>query len=789
MGGAGLLLGLNTHAQTVAQAGAAADDVSITEVVVTARKRDETLHEVPLAISVFSSENLEAFGASTLEDIAARTPGFQYVPQGGQRPGRVHTALRFRGMDINSSSATQQLATMFIDGIPVANGLGGVGLEDIERVEVIKGPQSAFFGRSTFGGAVNYITKNPSSSEYQGRLSTKFAQQGLYDVSLSHEGPIIADKLAYRITGRTYHTDGPYTSPDGGKLGEENTDAVQLTLHATPTDNLSARARVMYYQDEDGVPAGAFIGAPYRNCFAKNGGPLFTPPPGYTGVGPVDYFCGELPMVPRSMIANNTTLTPRGRQIYMDFDHPLFNSPLWDDAPSLNHMGLKRESIRSSLAIDDTFESTGLVLSSNTGYNEERFIAIMDLDKTMQSDYFSGNTRKTTDFFQELRLASSDEGRAQWMLGLSYYKQKHLSPSSVTWLQPLDIAFREGGGNKVVETPAVFGSFNYDITDTLNLSLEGRYQEDRVDNGFASNGAPMKATFSNFMPRAILQYQPTSETNLYATYAQGNKPGDFNSSVIVLNDAEREQVRNQTGGGNFVPEEELTNYELGWKQLWLDNRLSTNLAVYFMEWENQQTTVPAVIYNPAHPNANPITGERPIQMLVAAGATDLWGAELEANYRLSSSFDAGMTFGWAASEYKNFTCGFVERFTGSTDCAGKSSPRYPEFSGSAYARYGADLTPDWSGFIRGEAIYVGKAYIDEGNLAYTKPYTTVQLRAGLESDSVRIEFWVNNLFDEYFYAAAVREADFTNLLNFNEQGATLTPGAPRQLGVTVVYQF
>ena len=168
MGGAGLLLGLNTHAQTVAQAGAAADDVSITEVVVTARKRDETLHEVPLAISVFSSENLEAFGASTLEDIAARTPGFQYVPQGGQRPGRVHTALRFRGMDINSSSATQQLATMFIDGIPVANGLGGVGLEDIERVEVIKGPQSAFFGRSTFGGAVNYITKNPSSSEYQG---------------------------------------------------------------------------------------------------------------------------------------------------------------------------------------------------------------------------------------------------------------------------------------------------------------------------------------------------------------------------------------------------------------------------------------------------------------------------------------------------------------------------------------------------------------------------------------------------------------------------------------------
>jgi iron complex outermembrane receptor protein len=789
VGGASLVIGMDAApAQTVAQADSAGDAL-ISEVIVTARKRDETLHEVPLSISVFSSQNLEEFGASALEDIAVRTPGFQYVPQGGQRPGRVHTSLRFRGMDINSTNPTQQLATMFIDGIPVAGGMGGIGLEDLERVEVIKGPQSAFFGRSTFGGAVNYITKNPNATDYQGRLSAKMAQQGLYDISLAHEGPIISDKLAYRITGRLYHTDGPYSSVDGGKLGEENTEAIQLTLRATPTENLTARARVMVYQDDDGVPAGAFIGPGLRNCFAKNGGPLFTPPPGYTGVGPVDYFCGELPMAPNSMISNNTMLSERGRQIYIYRDHPLFDHPVWDEVPHLNHMGLKREALRTSLAIDYTFPGSGIVLSSNSGYNDERFIAIMDLDKTMQPDYFSGNARKTQDFFQELRLASPSDQRAQWMVGLSYYRQHHVSPSSVTWLQPLDVAFREGGSDKTVETPAVFASFNYSFTDTLNLSLEGRYQEDKVDQGLASNGTPMKATFTNFMPRAILQYQPTSATNLYATYAQGNKPGDFNSSVIVLNDDERQQVRNQTGGGNFVPEEELTNYELGWKQLWLDNRLTTNLAVYYMQWENQQTTVPAFIYNPAHPNANPITGERPIQMLVAAGKTDLWGLELDATYRLGRSFEAGMTFGWAASEYKKFYCGFVERFTGSTDCAGNHSPRFPEFSGSAHVRYGRDLTERWSGFIRGEAIYSGKAYIDESNLAWTKAYTTVQLRAGLESDALRIEFWVNNLFDERYYAAAVREADFTNLLNFNEQGATLTPGFGRQAGVTLVYQF
>jgi len=776
------------HAQSVPAADAAADHIA--EVVVTARKRDELLHEVPLSISVFNADALQDFGASALEDVAARTPGFQYAPQGGQRPGRVHSSLRFRGMDINSTNATAQLATMFIDGIPVAGGVAGIGLEDIQRVEVIKGPQSAFFGRSTFGGAVNYITQNPNDVEYEGRISTKIAQPGLYDVSLSHEGPIIPEKLSYRITGRTYQTDGPYSSrADGGNLGEESTDAIQLTLRATPTENLSARARVMFYEDEDGVPAGAFIGAGYRNCFAKNGGPLFTPPPGYAGVGPVDYFCGALPMAPRSEISNNTMLSPLGRQILIDRDHRLFTGSIWNDLPSLNHLGLKREAMRTSLAIDYTFPNSGIVLSSNSGYNDERFINIVDYDKTMQPDFFAISGRTINDFFQELRVASSSEGRAQWMAGVSYYKQHHVSPTSVTWVQPLDVAFGQVGSNRRVETPAVFASFNYDFSDAWNISLEGRYQKDKIDQGLAANGTPMEATFSNFMPRAILQYQPTGSTNLYATFAQGNKPGDFNPSVIALNDEERRQVEVQTGGGNFVPEEELTNYELGWKQQWLDGQLSTNLAVYFMEWENQQTTVPAYIFNRAHPNANPITGERAIQMLLAAGKTDLWGAELDATYKFSRAFEAGMTFGWAASEYKEFTCGFIERFTGSTDCAGNQSPRYPELSGTAHVRYSRDITPEWNGFIRAEAIYTGKAFTDESNLAWMKSYTTVQLRAGVENKTVRAEFWVNNLFDEDFYAAAARESDFTNLLNFDEQGVSLTPGFGRMAGVTFVYNF
>jgi iron complex outermembrane receptor protein len=782
--GAGLLIGMAAaHAQSVPEAGATVSELE--EVVVTARRRDETLHDVPLSISVFSAENLQDFGATNLEDISVRTPGLMYSVQAGQDGGRTSTAIRFRGMDINTNDTTQQLATAFIDGIPVMGGLSGIGFEDVQRVEVIKGPQSAFFGRSTFGGAVNYITKDPGD-EYEGRLTTKYAQQGLYDISLAHEGPIIPGKLFYRVTGRKYHTDGPELSPvDHGKMGEENTDAVQLTLLTTPTDNLRAKARFMAYRDEDGGPYAGFIGNDLLNCWEQNGGPLFTPGPDYAGVGPVDYFCGPLPYVP---IANNTTLPPEAQTIFIDRQHPYYDRKEFKEAPRLDHVGLKREAIRASLAVDYTFPGTGLVLSSITGYNKDNRITIADYDSEGEIEFFASAPRNIEDFFQELRLSSSGEGRFDWMAGLSYYEQE-TNGLSLAWMRQLNAVFPEGAGDKKVATPAVFGSLNFDITDQFNLSLEGRYQEDELDQGRAPNGQELKVTFSNFTPRVILQYTPTAATNLYVTYAEGNKPGQFNSNMVGLNERELQDIKDQVGGTEYVPEEELANYEMGWKQHWLDNRLSTNFAAYFMQWTNQQTRVQADVFNPDHPNANPVTGTRPIPVLIAAGKTDLWGVEADATFMVTRDFDVGLTFGWAASEYKEFTCGFVERFTGSTDCAGNESPRFPEYSGSAYARYQRTLASDWTGFIRGEAVYFGEAFIDESNLAWTKAYTSVQLRLGAEKDMFRVELWANNLFDKDFYIAGARETDFTNGFDFSQQGALVTPGLGRQVGLTATFDF
>ena len=126
---------------------------SLEEVVVTARKREESLQEVPIAVTAFSAETLDQIGFKSLEDVALRTPGLQFSEQAGQIAGRYNCSIRFRGMNVNSEQAVYQLGAMFVDGIYVASGCTSLGAEDLQRIEVVKGPQAVYFGRNTFGGA------------------------------------------------------------------------------------------------------------------------------------------------------------------------------------------------------------------------------------------------------------------------------------------------------------------------------------------------------------------------------------------------------------------------------------------------------------------------------------------------------------------------------------------------------------------------------------------------------------------------------------------------------------
>ncbi len=830
--------------------------VSLEEVVVTARKREESLQEVPIAVTAFSESALESIGVKSLEDIALRTPGLQFSEQAGQIAGRFNCSIRFRGMNVNSEQAVYQLGALFIDGIYVASGCSGVGAEDLQRVEVVKGPQAVYFGRNTFGGAVNYVTKDPGN-EWRSKVTASFAEDEDYEYTGSLEGPIVEDKLAFRLSGRYYDRGAIFTSNFGDGLGEQKTRSIAAKVVATPIDALTIKLRAYYGEDRDGPSAGGFISGNLNDTCTGTFGP--------NGEPRRRYICGTIPGINQANTANNGSLisynTSLGVAVFPTRPNYLqtqllnngANDPAIAAAIGLDYYGLKRNTTYVGATADYEFPN-GWVLSGVVGYNEMNANWLRDFDFTDVESWWSTDPQSLQDDNYEIRLTSNQDGPLSWVVGASYYELEYTQSgnggTAVT-------AFPVGGGafipltfnnslvNNVNQTyTALFGGVTWKFADAWSVSVEARYQEDELEKGqiiAAQAGLPVaKGKWDDVLPRVIVQWQPTPETNLYASYSVGVLPGDINAEYIYgpdnMRTAEqiasvRDQAQNGADpypelgiatGSNGIPEvqdfldrEKLDSYEIGWKQQWMDGKVATTAAFYYMEWENQKgrLSAPVVDFN-GNTNAPFVRDTvdaggapcgvrastdlfcndtlRTIQLQVP-GFSELMGLELEGTWFVNDYFTLQGGLEWTSNEYTDFTFNFVEQLSGTSQMKGNSSPRYPEFKGNVAANWVAPLgATGWDWFTRWDLIYFGEYYVDESNLAKAPSQTLLNARAGITNGKLRAEVFGNNLLDEDAYAAAGRWSDFSIPGNFNfpaNQGVVVTPQRETYFGVKLSYQF
>jgi iron complex outermembrane receptor protein len=840
---------LGTAAAVALPLAAQAQQVALEEIVVTARKRAESLQEIPVAISAFSADQMEVTGAANLVDLSKFTPGIQFNEQGVQEPGRLYTAIRFRGLGSEIKEPFGQVGSAFVDGIYVSSGVSSFGTENFERVEIVKGPSSAWLGRSTFAGAVNMITKTPSTTEYSGRITAKLAEDGTYDNSVSHEGPIVEDKLAYRLFAQGYGTDGQYTASDGGDLGKERTETLSATLYATPTEELSIRFNAIYAKDNDGAPSGLFITGPQglrgtntdalTNCFSSGK----TDPTTFRRNDPTqpnltDFICGEIPTA-LDLVDSNTKIEPD----FVTFWNEIV--PQNDSALFLDRVGIKRKQRRASLQIDYDLNAGGFLEGSSItllgGYGKEQVISIRDFDVTPAANWLSRDPQIVITKQYEARLASGQDDALTWLLGVSYFDASFSSQFSggevvvghdgglasvlssfdldtifgrtsdglcPCGFPPLDPPPRNSG-----KTFGVFGSIGYDITDQFGIDFEWRWQEDKIraetasiqavfpfiepfaTGGGTGLGVELGEEFKSFLPRLTLQYQPSDETNIWATYSEGNNPGFFNLDLITRPETDINLVRAQLPDTNlFVDEESLKNYELGWKQQLMDNQVNFSLVGYFMEWSNQKTRTAAPFDRP--------DGSQGIANIVVGGySTDIYGAEFEAVAALTENITLNAGLNYADAEFQDFDCGFADKFApadpdGNLSCDGNTPVQFPKWSGSFAATWVDSLTNNWDYFIRFDGTYTGKRFTDEKNFSWIGDQWLFNLRAGFTDENLRIEGFVTNLFNDKQYLAGNRWTDFSadrgGLFPFEfglANGIALTAPKLRQFGVRAAYNF
>lgn len=630
---------------------AASQQIALEEIVVTARKRAESLQEIPLTITAFTADDINAAGFQDFGDIAQQTAGLAFETRfAGTRAGRIDSLIRIRGVTGAGSTADHVApSSLFVDGIFMLGNSNVIGLGDLERVEVIKGPQSAFFGRNTFAGAINYITKNPSLEEYENRVNVTAGTYDNFDVNASFNGPIIEGKLGYSLNARAYHRGAEWTANDGGELGNESTRTISGVLYGEPTENSSFKLRVMYQKDDDGPAVAPFIGTgtllAADTCAGQSferldpdGNPL-TITPGQNGLQP--YWCGDIPKFGDQFgptFSSETSLFPQafaqeGRVGFIASPFQLLFGPqpnlvrdtlvgtsFIDNTPLLDGFGMERYQKRVGFTGDVDFWD-GHTLTFIAGYNESGVNFIRDYDRTDQSAWYSGDPKYGEDYSFEARINSpEDEGRFSWLAGATYYDQTFIQNGGGGLLVANCTASLLSGacatngpgvftlpptsGNEA-EVWAVYAAVSYDITEEITLDVEARYSED--ERTVLSSGFLLTDSYKEITPRVILSYRPTDETNLYLQASRGILPGVTNGLVATCspNDftvpyidpftgqpstaSECDQFASQTPGGELLgttPAQKLNSLEAGWKQTLMEGRLQFNAAVYYYEWKN-----------------------------------------------------------------------------------------------------------------------------------------------------------------------------------------------------------
>jgi iron complex outermembrane receptor protein len=371
---------------------------------------------------------------------------------------------------------------------------------------------------------------------------------------------------------------------------------------------------------------------------------------------------------------------------------------------------------------------------------------------------------------------------------------------------PLTIGPQNGG-----KTKGIFGSIGYQLTEEFSVDFEWRYQKDKVTvilpgatdlSGFPApvaifgtgNGAELGQEFNKFLPRLTLQYQPTDETNLWATFSRGNTPGYFNADIVNRPASDIALVQAQIATDVFVGEEELDNYELGWKQSLMDNRVNFSLVAYYMEWKNQKTRTGATI---DRPNGTQIAAN----LVIGGFSTEFKGIEFEGSAAVSENLTMDWSLNYADAEFQNFDCGFTDDYyapdaTGRLSCDGNAPVQFPKKSGAIAATWNDSFTADWDYFVRWDVSYKGKRYADEANYSYVGSQVLSNLRIGFTKDDLRLEGFVTNLFNDKAWLSGGRWTDFSadrgGLFPFEftaQQGLALTAPKLRQFGVRASYNF
>ena len=642
------VLGLLLPAASLAQSNSASE-MALEEITVTARKRDESLQDVPLAVSAFGAEDIQNRGLEDLDDVARFAPGLSFAKAFGRstdRPvirgqGNVLAGVRF---------GVESGAAYFVDGVYYPGDLSSIDLSNMERVEIIRGPQAALYGRNTYSGAINFVTRG-IPDDFAGYVRARYGEDDDAEITATIAAPL-TDSLGGSLTARYYTFDGEYENVvTGGTVGDEETTSISARIDFAPTDNFSLSTRISYQEDRDGTRPFFLLPSESLNCMQgtrSNASWLWT---GSSNNN--QYYCGEIERTSDTVALNdgparsdvlvpgipNTPLP--GFDIPGVFPPGLFpGGDPYNDSTGVAFSGVERDITTVSIAADWELASEWRIVGSAV-WREEELATGSDSDhssvnyifqsffppapETVECPFCASEIEDFEDYSFEVRLESPVDRATRWMIGAFYYDQENeVSDITFSGVDPVELVEK-------TENFAIFGSVEHDLTDSLTATLEVRWFDEEKSRDELDISESFENSFEEFAPRLTINYAVDDYTTVYGIYAKGYKPGGVVGSE----------------GSSLVPptetyeQEESDNFEVGLKKTSFDGRLVTNAAVYFIDAKDIQLTT-ALAAGGSGTLTSVVTNQ---------GSGETFGVELDAKLAVTDELTVGATYALADTEF------------------------------------------------------------------------------------------------------------------------------------------
>lgn len=740
-------------AQLLVTQGIYAQTPALEEVIVKAEKREQNLQDIPASISAFSAAQIELAGWDDISQLQTSVPSVSVGGDGDSRPFIFIRGVGSRKFDIGSEGSVG----VFVDEIYNARFSSSLsGIVDIERIEVLKGPQGTLYGRNTIGGAISLYTVK-ASEEFEARIKVAAGNEGYWRVG-GYVSGAISENWVGRLSASTRSDDGNMTEVLSGKNDGQDADAVRVNLIGQLTDRTSVELTAQTSRlDQEArlAQANGEIG-PLGLYQLGHAVPLPVLPPPI-----IDSILSGIRAGTVANILREAALDPRN----VKMDRPGF-SELESDLVSLK---IEHES--------DNFLFTSISSRTSDEIHEQT-----DFESTTRDAIWTDVRQDSKQLSQEFRLTSVDGGmftlddRLTWVVGFYYFNdegyrkddysvgvQGNIPPQYYRAVPGL--AYSQARQDVTLDNTsiALYGQATYALTDRLNLTLGIRRSDDEKDfttqmitntPGYPFVAAPFTLPqtlkFDSTDPKVSVDYAITDNSMAYITYSSGYKSGGVTFATWA-----------EAGNVGGFEEEHLDSLEIGYKARLMNNRMQLNLAAYQYDYTDQQVQS-IVVVNGA-----------PQGLTDNAAESDMKGVELEMSYLLTDALKVDFNYFYQDAVFEDYA-----------DKTGNPMQFAPENAYTVALSYAPDLGNNLQ--MRAEYSYKDEFQFDAGNrdISLEPEHDVVNLTASMDlGDSVSLRLFCNNCSDELI------RTQVTTFATSQGGGGRSIYGPGRRYGAEITYNF